>query len=78
MQTLNLSHNYVEVEDDFKHLEKLLQLTVLDISNNHIEDPLIVKVVSKMPELCVLTLCGNPVVRKIPAYRKSLILACVS
>lgn len=73
-----MSNNYVENFEDFEHLTKLFELSVLDLSNNHIDDPLIVKVLGQMPDLRVLNLMGNPVIRKIPAYRKTLILACVS
>lgn len=73
-----MANNYVEKLEDFQHLSKLLELSVLDLSNNHIDDPLIVEVLGQMPELRVLNLMGNPVIRKIPAYRKTLILACVS
>lgn len=73
-----MANNYVEKFEDFEHLSKLLELSVLDLSNNHIDDPLIVEVLSRMPELRVLNLMGNPVLRKIPAYRKTMILACVS
>lgn len=73
-----MANNYVEKYEDFEHLTKLLELSVLDLSNNHIEDPLIVEVLGQMPELRVLNLMGNPVLRKIPAYRKTIILACVS
>ncbi|CAH1993030.1 unnamed protein product [Acanthoscelides obtectus] len=76
LHTLNMSNNYVENLTDFEHLEKLLELSVLDLSNNHIEDPLIVEVLGKMPDLRVLNMMGNPVIRKIPAYRKTMILAC--
>ncbi|KAJ3650930.1 hypothetical protein Zmor_017005 [Zophobas morio] len=76
LHTLNLSHNYVETIDDLKHLAELLELSVLDLSNNHIDDPLVVEVLGKMPELRVLSLMGNPAIRKIPAYRKTMILAC--
>ncbi|ENN81483.1 hypothetical protein YQE_02175, partial [Dendroctonus ponderosae] len=76
LHTLNLAHNYVEQLEDFEHLEKLAQLSVLDLSNNHVDDPLIVETLSRMPELRVLNLMGNPVLRKIPAYRKTLILGC--
>lgn len=78
LHTLNLAHNYVETAEDFEHLEKLLELSVLDLANNHIEDPLIVQTLARMPGLRVLYLMGNPVIRKIPAYRKTLILNCVS
>ncbi|XP_050316302.1 dynein axonemal assembly factor 1 homolog [Anthonomus grandis grandis] len=76
IHTLNMSNNYVESLEDFEHLEKLVELSVLDLSNNHIEDPLIVQVLGSMVGLRVLNLMGNPVIRKIPAYRKTLILAC--
>ncbi|VEN51901.1 unnamed protein product [Callosobruchus maculatus] len=76
LHTLNMSNNYVEHLPDFEHLEKLLELAVLDLSNNHIEDPRIVEVLGRMQGLRVLNLMGNPVIRKIPAYRKTMILAC--
>ncbi|XP_060533621.1 dynein axonemal assembly factor 1 homolog [Cylas formicarius] len=76
LHTLNLSHNYVESYDDFVHLEKLSELSVLDLANNHIADPLIVQVLGRMADLRVVNLMGNPVIRKIPAYRKTTILAC--
>lgn len=77
LHTLNLANNYVENLEDFEHLEYLLEVSVLDLSNNHIQDPLIVQTLSRMPGLRVLNLMGNPVIRKIPSYRKTLILACV-
>lgn len=78
IHSLNLAHNYLETLEDVEHLELLLELSVLDLSNNHIEDPLVVQVFARMPTLRVLNLMGNPVIRKIPAYRKTLTLACVS
>ncbi|XP_030765225.1 dynein assembly factor 1, axonemal homolog [Sitophilus oryzae] len=76
LHTLNMANNYVEIVEDFEHLEKLLELSVLDLSNNHVDEPLIVQTLGKMPGLRVLNLMGNPVIRKIPAYRKTIILAC--
>ncbi|CAH1382289.1 unnamed protein product, partial [Tenebrio molitor] len=76
LHSLNLSHNYIEIIEDLEHLAQLLELSVLDLSNNHIENPLVVEILGKMPELRVLNLMGNPVIRKIPAYRKTMILAC--
>ncbi|XP_066144967.1 dynein axonemal assembly factor 1 homolog [Euwallacea fornicatus] len=78
LHTLNIANNYVESLEDFEHLEKLLELSVLDLANNHIDDPLIVQTLGGMPGLRVLNLMGNPVIRKIPAYRKTLILACAN
>lgn len=78
LHTLNMAHNYLETLEEVEHLEKLLELSILDLSNNHLDNPLIVQVLSRMPGLRVLNLMGNPVIRKIPAYRKTLTLACVS
>lgn len=78
LQSLNLGNNYIETLEEIEHLEKLTEISVLDLSNNHIEDPLAVHVFSRMPNLRVLCLNGNPVIRKIPAYRKTVTLACVS
>lgn len=72
-----MANNYIETLQDFEHLQHLIELSVLDLSNNHIDDPLIVEVLGKMPGLRVLNLMGNPVIRKVPAYRKTVILACV-
>ncbi|KAK4878108.1 hypothetical protein RN001_010614 [Aquatica leii] len=77
LQTLNLGNNYIESVEELEHLIKLPEISVLDLSNNHIEDPLIVQIFSQMENLRVLCLNGNPVIRKIPAYRKTLTLACV-
>ncbi|XP_017778059.1 PREDICTED: dynein assembly factor 1, axonemal homolog, partial [Nicrophorus vespilloides] len=76
LHTLNLSNNYVETLDEFEELANLDELSVLDLANNHIDDPLIVTVCGEMKNLRVLNLMGNPVIRKIPSYRKTMILAC--
>uniref|UniRef100_A0A1A9WER6 Dynein axonemal assembly factor 1 homolog n=1 Tax=Glossina brevipalpis TaxID=37001 RepID=A0A1A9WER6_9MUSC len=76
LNTLNLSSNYIRDSEGLKELENCQNLSVLDLSNNRIDDILVVKIFSKMPELKVLVLHGNPVVSKIPQYRKTLILEC--
>ncbi|KAF4721192.1 hypothetical protein FOZ63_016636 [Perkinsus olseni] len=49
-------------------------VAVVDLTNNKLEDPAIVdEVLVKMKGLKVLYLKGNPVVKKIPNYRKTLI-----
>ena len=49
-------------------------ISVLDISDNAIDDPeTIDQVFVKMPNLAVLYLKGNPVVKKIKNYKKTLI-----
>ncbi|XP_037820613.1 dynein assembly factor 1, axonemal homolog [Lucilia sericata] len=76
LNTLNLSSNYLKDSEGLRELENCKNLSVLDLSNNRIDDILVVKIFGKMPELKVLVLQGNPVVSKIPQYRKTLILEC--
>ena len=45
-------------------------ISVIDLSHNHLEDPCIIDVLEKLPELSVLNLMGNPVIKKIKNYRK--------
>ena len=60
--------------DDLRGLLECPSITVLDISDNYIEDPAILpEILEKMPHLSVLYLMGNPVCKKIPNYRKTLI-----
>ena len=45
-------------------------ISVIDLSNNNLEDPSIIDVLEKLKELSVLNLMGNPVIKKIKNYRK--------
>ncbi|CAH2096708.1 unnamed protein product [Euphydryas editha] len=74
LQTLSISHNMLSSVDDLDQLRHCKKLSVLDLSYNRIEDPLIVDVLADIALLKVLVLTGNPVVRNIPAYRKTLTL----
>ncbi|TDG41799.1 hypothetical protein AWZ03_011778 [Drosophila navojoa] len=76
LNTLNISSNYLKDSESLAHLVDCKTLAVLDLSNNRIDDILVVKIFEKMPCLKVLVLHGNPVVSRIPQYRKTLILAC--
>ncbi|KAH9632952.1 hypothetical protein HF086_002774 [Spodoptera exigua] len=74
LHTLSIAHNMLSAVDDLVHLRLCRNLSVLDLSYNRLEDPLIVDVLADMVILKVLVLTGNPVVRNIPAYRKTLTL----
>ncbi|XP_028028076.1 uncharacterized protein LOC114241453 [Bombyx mandarina] len=74
LHTLSIAHNMLTTVDDLEHLKLCKNLSVLDLSYNRLEDPLIVDVLSDMIMLKVLVLTGNPVVKNIPAYRKTLTL----
>lgn len=75
LRTLLLAGNKIGVNgvEDLEGLLCLDQLSVLDIAHNQVSDPEAVEVFSKMPQLKVLYLKGNPVVSSIPYYRKTLI-----
>ncbi|XP_066597226.1 dynein axonemal assembly factor 1 isoform X1 [Prorops nasuta] len=76
LTNLNLSHNYLQTSSDLEHLRELKSLTVLDISYNRIDTVEIVEIVGDMESLRVLILNGNPVVKMIEKYRKTLTLKC--
>ncbi|XP_001356097.4 dynein assembly factor 1, axonemal homolog [Drosophila pseudoobscura] len=76
LNTLNITSNYLTDSVSLAALVECKTLSVLDLSNNRIDDILIVKIFEQMPSLKVLVLQGNPVVSRLPQYRKTLILAC--
>lgn len=78
LNTLNISSNYLKDSEALAHLIECKTLAVVDLSNNRIDDILVVKIFEQMPCLKVLVLQGNPVVSRLPQYRKTLILSCVS
>jgi len=46
------------------------KISVIDISHNELDDPSIVDILEQLPELSVINLMGNPVIKKIKNYRK--------
>ncbi|KAH8285776.1 hypothetical protein KR018_002892 [Drosophila ironensis] len=76
LNTLNIASNYLKDSESLSDLIHCKTLSVLDLSNNRIDDILIVKIFEQMESLKVLVLQGNPVVSRLPQYRKTLILAC--
>lgn len=55
---------------------ELPNLSVLDIQSNRIRDVNVVEILAQMPELKVLYLQGNDVVKHIKQYRKTLVYRC--
>nr|XP_034180282.1 dynein assembly factor 1, axonemal homolog [Osmia lignaria] len=76
LNTLNLSHNYIQDTADIEHLRLLDSLSVLDISHNRIKSNQVVNILGDMKELRVICLTGNPVLKLIKLYRKTMILKC--
>ena len=77
LSNLLLKRNRIGIkglEDLYGLLELGKEFSVLDISDNLIDDPKILdEILTKFIDLRVIYLKGNDVVRKIPNYRKTLI-----
>ncbi|XP_059144938.1 dynein axonemal assembly factor 1-like [Physella acuta] len=73
LNTLNISHNKLQTADDLAELVHCPNLSILDVSYNHIDDVNVVdEVFVNMKNLRVLNLSGNPVTQNIKFYRKTL------
>uniref|UniRef100_A0A2K5H7I3 Dynein axonemal assembly factor 1 n=1 Tax=Colobus angolensis palliatus TaxID=336983 RepID=A0A2K5H7I3_COLAP len=72
LNTLQMAHNHLETVEDIQHLRECLRLCVLDLSHNKLSDPEILSILESMPDLRVLNLMGNPVIRHIPNYRRTV------
>ncbi|XP_073692724.1 dynein axonemal assembly factor 1 [Garra rufa] len=74
LSTLQISHNSLENACDMEELSHCPSISVLDLSHNRIRDPALISVLERMPDLRVLNLMGNEIIKKIPNYRKTLIV----
>ncbi|XP_069918912.1 dynein axonemal assembly factor 1 [Oryctolagus cuniculus] len=72
LNTLQMAHNQLETVEDIEHLQGCPKLCVLDLSHNRLSDPGVLRVLERMPDLRVLHLMGNPVVKRIPNYRRTV------
>uniref|UniRef100_A0A2K6QY68 Dynein axonemal assembly factor 1 n=1 Tax=Rhinopithecus roxellana TaxID=61622 RepID=A0A2K6QY68_RHIRO len=72
LNTLQMAHNHLETVEDIQHLQECLRLCVLDLSHNKLSGPEILGILESMPDLRVLNLMGNPVIRHIPNYRRTV------
>ena len=73
LRNLNLRRNKLKRLDGFvAQLEALPSLQILDLSNNDVEDGALADHLRRMSGLRLLRLEGNPVLGKIPNYRKQL------
>ena len=76
LTSLNMSHNALVTASDIEHVLLLNSLQTIDLQHNKITDVNIVDIVSAVPDLRVLYLIGNPVIKNIRHYRKTLIAKC--
>ncbi|KAL0205798.1 hypothetical protein P9112_001105 [Eukaryota sp. TZLM1-RC] len=73
LRSLHLKRNGLKTPQSISKLIDCPSLSVLDLSDNQLDDPFIIDILSKLSNLKVLYLNGNPVVKNIPNYRKTLI-----
>lgn len=78
LESLNLKRNRIGAGggglDDLKGLLDCPSITSLDLADNNIDDPAIVdEILVKLPNLRVVYCQNNPFVKKVNAYRKTLI-----
>ncbi|KAJ1435594.1 hypothetical protein B484DRAFT_446000 [Ochromonadaceae sp. CCMP2298] len=76
LTSLNLAHNALKTLESVEQLKDLLSLQTIDLQSNKIEDPGVVDVVAGLPDLRVLYLMGNPCVKAISNYRKTVVARC--
>jgi len=76
LTSLNLAHNHLTSAADVEHVLLVPSLQTLDLQHNKITDDGIVDVLAQMKDLRVLYLLGNPVVRSIKHYRKTIVGKC--
>jgi dynein assembly factor 1 len=76
LSTFIAEHNHLSRAAGLKPLLQCASLHTLDLQHNNIEDTAVVDIITQMPQLRCLYLAGNPVVSKIPSYRKAMIARC--
>ncbi|KAK1947444.1 Dynein assembly factor 1 [Phytophthora citrophthora] len=76
LTSLALKSNYLTSAKDIAHVLEVPSLSVLDIQSNRINDTDIVDILAQLPNLKVLYLQGNEVVKHIKQYRKTMVYRC--
>lgn len=76
LTTLNLGHNKLNQLSGLEHLSEIPSLQTIDLQHNKIEDAGIVDILEKLPDLRVVYLMGNPCVKAIRNYRRTIVSRC--
>ena len=76
LTTLNIAHNRLSTKADIEHILLLTKLQTLDLQHNKLNDTAVIDILEAMPDLRVVYLMGNPLIKDIPHYRKVVIGRC--
>lgn len=76
LTTLNLAHNHLSKHSDIEEILKNPAIQTIDLQHNKIEDASVVDILAQLPDLRVVYLMGNPCVKEIRHYRKTIISRC--
>ncbi|KAK7098820.1 dynein axonemal assembly factor 1-like [Littorina saxatilis] len=72
LHSLYISHNQLVTYEDVEHLAQCHEIGILDLSHNKLKDPRILDIFAAMQNLRVLNIMGNPLIREINNYRKTV------
>ena len=76
LTSLNLANNKISSLEGMEQVTAILSLQTLDLQHNKIDDEGVVDILAQMPDLRVLYLMGNPCVKKIKHYRRTIVSRC--
>jgi hypothetical protein len=76
LTSLNMASNNIVTAADIQELTELDSLQTIDLQHNKITDVDILDILSSLKDLRVLYLIGNPVIKNIRHYRKTVIAKC--
>ena len=76
LSSLNLGHNLLSTYESIEHILEVPSIQTVDVQHNKIEDAKVLDIFAAMPDLRVLYLMGNPVVKNIRNYRRAVVSRC--
>lgn len=76
LTSLNMAHNKIASSEGVAHVLEIPSLQTIDLQHNKIADAEIVDILEKIPDLRVVYLMGNPCVKAIKNYRRTIVSRC--
>ena len=78
LETLKLSHNKLTTAKSIKNVISISRLKELDLSSNSLDGEYgsFLDILSQCKHLKVLKLCGNPIKKNMPHYRRMVVSRC--